>query len=469
MHPPFVPAMSDNIENLALHFNTHLKLSKEPTTPPYSMMVRANQSMNSHMRSNSYSFDINYDSLSHPRPRAYSQTSVFDFDYMRTPKSVSPAMPRSSFNTPVSKGSMFPLTTNGPHTPPDSAGFPITPPHDGTSTGVLLPPISYRTVGSNSGLGTPAEIYAMCRDQRGCRLLQHKLQDGSPAVVARIFDATAPHVTTLMMDPFGNYFCQKLVEFCTPEQITTLLRTIHPYVVDIALNQHGTRALQRTIEFLTTKEQIRLLQSALDGSVVRIIRDINGNHVVQKCLSTLDDEGVQFIYDSVYGNIINVSSHRHGCCVLQRCLDRASARNKHLLASQIIVNALDLVQDPFGNYVCQYLFDLKVPEYIYGIIDQLLGSLSSLSVQKFSSNVVEKCLWKAHDSQKLLMIQELLEPWTLQRLLLDPYGNYVIQTALESTSGSTKNFVIDTVQQTLVNIHTPYGRRIMSKLKRVAV
>ena len=67
------------------------------------------------------------------------------------------------------------------------------------------------------------------------------------------------------------------------------------------------------------------------------------------------------------------------------------------------------------------------------------------------------------------MIQELLEPWTLQRLLLDPYGNYVIQTALESTSGSTKNFVIDTVQQTLVNIHTPYGRRIMSKLKRVAV
>lgn len=50
---------------------------------------------------------------------------------------------------------------------------------------------------------------------------------------------------------------------------------------------------------------------------------------------------------------------------------------------------LNLVQDPFGNYVVQHIL-AKAPEQSDNLIRGLLGHLTDLCVQKFSSNVVEK-------------------------------------------------------------------------------
>lgn len=71
-----------------------------------------------------------------------------------------------------------------------------------------------------------------------------------------IFRETHAHVVELMTDPFGNYLCQKLLEFTNNEQRTVLVKTAAPRLVGIALNQHGTRALQKMIESLSTTEQV---------------------------------------------------------------------------------------------------------------------------------------------------------------------------------------------------------------------
>lgn len=63
----------------------------------------------------------------------------------------------------------------------------------------------------------------------------------------------------------------------------------------------------------------------------------------------------QFIYDAVGNNCVAVGTHRHGCCVLQRCIDHASGEQRARLIAQITANAFALVQDPFGNYVVQYI------------------------------------------------------------------------------------------------------------------
>lgn len=62
--------------------------------------------------------------------------------------------------------------------------------------------------------------------------------------------------------------------------------------------------------------------------MVALIKDLNGNHVVQKCLHKLSAEHNQFIYDIVSRNCIQVASHKHGCCVYQRCIDRATLSQK---------------------------------------------------------------------------------------------------------------------------------------------
>ena len=48
------------------------------------------------------------------------------------------------------------------------------------------------------------------------------------------------------------------------------------------------------------------------------------------------------------------------------------------------------MQDPFGNYVVQYVLDLGDSDFEDSMIHQFVGHVCSLSVQKFSSNVIEK-------------------------------------------------------------------------------
>lgn len=59
----------------------------------------------------------------------------------------------------------------------------------------------------------------------------------------------------MILDPFGNYLCQKMLEKCNHEQRTVIVETVAPELVKIALNMHGTRAVQKLIEYLSTPQQ----------------------------------------------------------------------------------------------------------------------------------------------------------------------------------------------------------------------
>ena len=65
----------------------------------------------------------------------------------------------------------------------------------------------------------------------------------------------------MSVDPFGNYLCQKLLEYSNDDQRTVLINNAAPQMVKIALNQHGTRALQKMIEFISTPEQVNSLST----------------------------------------------------------------------------------------------------------------------------------------------------------------------------------------------------------------
>jgi hypothetical protein len=310
------------------------------------------------------------------------------------------------------------------------------------------------------------QIYGLCKDQHGCRFLQRKLEERNEQEVQIIFEEVKDHFTELMVDPFGNYLCQRLLEYANDEQRTVLVENAVPAMTQIALNQHGTRALQRMIEFITTPEQTQLIIDALRCDVVQLIQDLNGNHVIQKCLNHLSSHDAQFIFNAVGHHCVVVGTHRHGCCVLQRCVDHASGGQKGELIGHIIDNAFSLVQDPFGNYVVQYILDLSEPAFTEPLCRSFLGSLSILSKQKFSSNVIEKCIRCAGPETKRMLIQEINTQTELEKLLRDSFANYVVQTAMDFADEETKAQMFDNVRPILPVIrHTPYGRRIASKIQ----
>ncbi|RPD58447.1 ARM repeat-containing protein [Lentinus tigrinus ALCF2SS1-6] len=337
------------------------------------------------------------------------------------------------------------------------------------------------------------EIPQLCKDQHGCRYLQKKLEEGVPEHRDMIFRETFGHFADLMTDPFGNYLCQKLLEYSTDDQRNVICESVAQELVNISLNMHGTRAVQKMIDFLSTRRQasVRPVDSlipltvetrqadfscnmqihsiilALSLHVVVLIKDLNGNHVIQKCLNKLAPEDNQFIYNAVAANCVEVATHRHGCCVLQRCIDHASEHQRVQLVNEITYNALTLVQDPYGNYVVQYILDLNDNRFSDAVIRQFSGNVCALSVQKFSSNVIEKCIRVAEHNTRKMLISELLNRTRLEKLLRDSYGNYCVQTALDYAEPSQRALLVEGIRPVLPLIrNTPYGKRIQNKLQR---
>lgn len=100
----------------------------------------------------------------------------------------------------------------------------------------------------------------------------------------------------------------------------------------------------------------------------------------------------------------------------------------------------------------QYVLGLKIPHITASLLRQLEGSYGSLSVQKFSSNVVEKCLKESHKVQRTRIIKELLDSPHAVMIMQNAYGNYVMQSALvvSKVRLSDKFFLIYVTQLSLM-------------------
>ncbi|KAL1918279.1 uncharacterized protein VTP21DRAFT_2939 [Calcarisporiella thermophila] len=382
------------------------------------------------------------------------------------------SMDNSSISSITSSGSAWPAFRYG-----IDCGENLSPACSGWSTPSLVTAAASSDPILSSPPRTPPKItlkdiegriHLLAQDQLGCRFLQRTVESNSHLHTSFIIRELYPHLPELMMHPIANYLCQKLFEYSSEEQRTVLVQGVVPDLVEVALNNHGTRVVQKMIDTLSTPHEVRLVIAGLSGNVVGLIKDLNGNHVIQKCLQRLSPEENQFIYDAVCQRYVEVATHRHGCCVLQRCFDYASPSQKAQLVQEIVLyHSLLLIQDAYGNYVVQYILDLGDPRYSEPLVRQYIGHICNLSVQKFSSNAIEKCIRVAQPETRKLMVEELLNKQRLEKLLRDPYGNYVVQTALDHADPVQRARLVETIRPLLPAIrNTPYGKRITSKILR---
>ncbi|KAL0635529.1 hypothetical protein Q9L58_005460 [Maublancomyces gigas] len=111
-------------------------------------------------------------------------------------------------------------------------------------------------------------------------------------------------------------------------------------------------------------------------------------------------------------------------------------------------------------------FDLNETQFSEPLILQFRGRVCELSKQKFSSNVIEKCIRVASPQSKKILLEEMMNQTELEKLLRDSYANYVIQTAIEYSEPHIKQQLVDSIRPILPAIRmTPYGRRIQQKIQ----
>jgi pumilio RNA-binding family len=74
-------------------------------------------------------------------------------------------------------------------------------------------------------------------------------------------------------------------------------------------------------------EQQTQMALELDGTIMKCVRDQNGNHVIQKCIECIPQERIQFIISAFYGHVVDLSTHPYGCRVIQVLYEPISGFN----------------------------------------------------------------------------------------------------------------------------------------------
>ena len=97
-------------------------------------------------------------------------------------------------------------------------------------------------------------------------------------------------------------------------------------------------------------------------------------------------------------------------------------------------HALPLMQDQYGNYVVQHVLQKEPQRALLALTACALPHLIPLSTQKYSSNVLEKCLQLADEATRGQWLTALATPEAVARLHRDAFGNYVLQAALQAAT-----------------------------------
>ena len=303
----------------------------------------------------------------------------------------------------------------------------------------------------------------LSKDQGGCRFLQ-KLLENSPDFSTLLYNRLKSDFIELTNDSFGNYLIQKLIEKLPSNLIDTIIDELSPNMLNIGINPHGTRVLQKLIEIVKVGDQLDKFIKSFKGCVISFCNDINGNHIIQKFITTIGSPKNQFIFELIQKNIILIGLNKHGCCALQKCIEFGTEKQRTDMINYSIKHSRMFLTDKYGNYVLQNIISYQNNIAIKVITDSFLKDIFKLSKEKFSSNVIEKCMDYCDEETKNKILLKLANKDYLPELLMNMYGNYVIQKALQIADEPYYSIFIENIGPLLGKLKSlSFGAKLYTK------
>lgn len=164
----------------------------------------------------------------------------------------------------------------------------------------------------------------------------------------------------------------------------------------------------------------------------------------------------------IYGYIVEFSGDQHGSRFIQQKLENATSEEKQIVFDEIVpTNALQLIQDVFGNYVIQKLFEHGTQVQKTVLASTMEGHILPLSFQMYGCRVVQKAVEYILPDQQSAFVREL-EAHVL-KCVKDANGNHVIQKLIERVSPDRLGFV-SSFRGNVFDLSThPYGCRVLQR------
>ena len=308
------------------------------------------------------------------------------------------------------------------------------------------------------------------KEQNGCRFIQDKVIADPIFANNTLFPYLIKDLLDLICDSFGNYLFQILVPILNAENFEKLVIIILPNFFNICISSHGTRVIQKIIEKISLHPSLfNQFNLYLQQHLLNIAKDSYGNHVIQKYLSCITYPDNELIFNTIKSNMLIIVNSKHGCCVIQKAVKEGAACQKKEIMKEINKYLFEILANQFGNFAIQYILttDFKEGEIDLSELTDLIGNnIVYLGKQKYSANVLEKCFENSNLSIQMKFADKILErKENVEELVLDTFGNYVIQKCLLVLKGDKYNEMLHIIAGQLPKVkQQPFGNKLISKL-----
>ena len=319
-------------------------------------------------------------------------------------------------------------------------------------------------------------IILMLKDQKGSKFIQKKIDEKSSDFLNKLYEQIKNNLFDIMTDQYGNYVIQKLVDNCEKKLISKMIKKLSLNIstktlYEISINNYGTRPLQKMLENLSsnmTQQDIDIILNFVKGNVQNLIKDINGNRVIQSVIQNIKNKEVLApIYKEMNENIIEINKTKSGCCVFAKVLLNITENDLNPMVDIIVNDINKLVNDEFGNISLKRIIKLNNENYNDKIFHCLKDDIIQLSCQKFSSNVIEACIDNSTSLKKKTIEKIIDNENNINDLILDQFGNYIIQNALQNAEQKEFDIIIRHIKENEKKLkQTQHGKIIYDKLMK---
>ena len=302
------------------------------------------------------------------------------------------------------------------------------------------------------------------RTHRGSRIFQNYLKNTHTDILHQIFSEIKHKLSELIKDSYANYFCKKLFNCLNQKDRVEFLSIIQNDLNILAIDYIATYPIQGIIEQLGSKAEKNIIYLGIKNYIPIFCYNVYGTHILEKMLSYFEEEFTIEIIDFVYNNFIDLAYHINGICIVKKLLLMTHKKELHQKLKKIIIeNALNLIIHQYGNYVIQVIFlfcyDIELEE----ILNQYKNKYIILSNQKYSSNAIERIIEKNNNNLEFY-INEICSENNLIELMINNYGNYVVQKAIKLSSGESRKRLI---QDIIKNLSKLEDKKIINKWRTI--
>ena len=305
------------------------------------------------------------------------------------------------------------------------------------------------------------------KTHKGSRIFQNYLKKTPSDIIHFIFIEIKGHIVDIMCDFYGNYFCKKFFGVLNKKDRIDFINAIKSYFVKLSFDNVGTFPIQGIIEQVNSNYEKKFILSLVKNGLSLFCYNPSGAHVIEKIISCFEIEYIQFIFDFCIQSFLALSKDASGICVIKKVIDSQREKSPYFtqLKKLIIDNMQLLINHQFGNQVIQTAIQTWDDENVNVILHLLQNNLAALSMGKYSSNVIEKCLEKKEEILGMF-INEICMNNQLGQVMKNSFGNYVIQKALKLSRGNNERILAENVTK---NIYKLNDKKLIAKWKNIVM